>query len=137
MVGGGVPPINVDTIDYIVYSSKYIRFTFEYNHIQYLVNIYNSLPDYNSLQKDKIKNVVITNKSLIILSAVGERYNYKGEYKNGTFAINNNFVVIITTFFNRNHSPSNYKGKYKNETFAINNNDVVSINFTNIPIHNI
>jgi len=151
MVGGGaktVPPIQVDTIDYIVYSSKYIRFYFEYNHAQYLVNIGNSLPDYNSLQKEQIKNVVITNDSLIILSAGGKIYNYKGEYNNinnmyGTFAINNNDVVditITTTFFNLNPSSSNYKGKYKNGTFAINNNVDnhspsnlnFSINFTNI-----
>jgi len=118
----GVPDINVDRIHYIIYNSKYILFTFLYQTTHYSVKIYNSLPDYNSLQNKKITNVVITNKNLIISFVSGKPYNYTGQYMAGNFFINSDAVVNITSIDFNNSKPK--------LSFPSNLN--FSINFTNI-----
>jgi len=105
---------NVDTTDYIAYSSKYIRFNFKSKDVDYIVNINNSFPNYNSLLNDKIKNVVITNNILIILSGVN-KYAYNVTNLEGKFN--------VTAFVNG----------IPNSTLDLKSLNF-SINFTNIDI---
>jgi hypothetical protein len=94
-----ITPIQVNAKS-VEYDKQYISFSFNYNSVNYTVNITNSFPNYNSLFNEKIKNVTITATMLTILS-VSNPIPYTCEVSKMNelglfFAMKNNKVTVLT-----------------------------------------